>query len=92
MTSMAPLAPLSSLSRSDWMSPTTRPCSPGAGCRALPPSGCANADRSRTFDKDNRTGFVGGTFVYLGLGPLGFQPELSYSRVGFSRTNFSQTS
>lgn len=43
----------------------------------------ASLDTSATFDKENRTGFVGGAFLTWSVGPLGFQPEVSYARMGF---------
>lgn len=42
----------------------------------------ASFDTEETFDKSNRTGFVGGVFLNYDAGPLGFQVAGQYSQKG----------
>ena len=42
---------------------------------------------SNTFASKNRTGFAGGMFLNLALGPLSIQPEISYADKGFNEAS-----
>ena len=44
----------------------------------------ASFSTSSTFASKNRTGYAGGMFLNLALGPLSVQPEIGYAEKGFN--------